>query len=80
MKHYVGRLLELFVMFTITFISLCCIGLMICFIPFIIMLVWNYFAPLLFGVNEITFLQSFTIVMFIYIICIVFSSKNKKYE
>lgn len=76
MKYYLGRLLELFVMFTIVLVTLFCVGVMICFIPFIVMLLWNYFAPSLFGVNEITFLQSFTFVMFIYVIGIVFGSKK----
>lgn len=42
--------------------------LLVCIVPFIFMLLWNYTIPYLFGLPELSFLQSFCIIYMINII------------
>lgn len=57
----INKILEILIKLYYTIGILIVIGFLICIIPFIFMLFWNYIMPI-FNITKITFIQSLIIV------------------
>lgn len=73
MNKVLDILVKLFYLFGFIIIIAC----ILCVLPYIFMLLWNYIMPL-FGVIKITFIQAFAIVILINIISLIVSKNFKK--
>lgn len=63
-----GKILDITLVALIMLCFIAALLLLVCIVPFIFMLLWNYTIPYLFGLPELSFLQSFCIIYIIHII------------